>query len=288
MPDSADRSPVEAIFHRDGNRFLPTPAAHGPWYPDSQHGSPMLGLLARAVEQHPSEHPMQVTRLTVDLTRAAPMSAVTTHTKLRRATRSIDWIEASLLADGEEFASAVGMRFRLKSIEILDPPDDDPEQPPRLPESSDGLGWMARDLDGDGIHSVVEIRPVPGFETPTAWFRLKVPLVADEETTPFQRAAFVSDMVYSVPFLRWMHVDKKVLFKRPFLAINPDTTINLHRPACSDWICLDTRANYDVSGAGTAVARVYDEQGLIGSMSQSLFLRDLSSAPRDWSKYVDP
>ena len=53
---------------------------------------------------------------------------------------------------------------------------------------------------------------MPGFETPTAWFRLKVPLVADEETTPFQHAAFASDMVYSVPFLRWMHVDKKMLF----------------------------------------------------------------------------
>jgi len=287
MPNSADRSPVEAIFHREGDSFVPTPAAHSPWYPDSQHGSPMLGLLARAVELHPSEHPMQVTRLTVDLTRAAPMSAVTTVTKLRRATRSIDWIEASLLVDGEEFASAVGMRFRLKSIEILEASDDFSEPPPILPESSDGLGWMARDLDGDGIHSVVEIRPVPRFETPTAWFRLKVPLVADEETTPFQRAAFASDMVYSVPFLRWMHVDKKMLFKRPFLAINPDTTINLHRPPCSEWICLDSRVNYDARGAGTAVARVYDEQGAIGSMSQSLFLRDLGSVPRDWSKYVD-
>ena len=132
MPDSADRSPVEAIFHRDGNRFLPTPAAHGPWYPDSQHGSPMLGLRARAVEQHPSEHPMQVTRLTVDLSRAAPMSAVTTHTKLRRATRSIDSIAASLLPDGDECARAVGIPVRLKSLERLAPLGAAPAHPPHM------------------------------------------------------------------------------------------------------------------------------------------------------------
>jgi hypothetical protein len=165
------------------------------------------------------------------------------------------------------------------------PAAEDPSAvPPPLPADSGGLGWMRRDLEGHGIHSVVEIRPVPRFETPTAWCRLKVPLIAGEETTPFQHAAFLSDMVYSVPFLRSLHLDRKTLFQRPFLAINPDTTINLHRPPRGEWICLDSREAFDASGAGTAVARVYDEEGHIGSMSQSIFLRDTSAAPRDWSK----
>ena len=78
----------------DGELVVPQPLATGPWYAGSMHGSAMLALLARAVERHPSEHDMQVTRFTVDMMRAAPMRPVTTPTVCHHAGRSSESIEA--------------------------------------------------------------------------------------------------------------------------------------------------------------------------------------------------
>ena len=36
----------DAVFHRDGERFLPTELARGPWDPNAQHGGPCAALLA--------------------------------------------------------------------------------------------------------------------------------------------------------------------------------------------------------------------------------------------------
>ena len=102
---------AEAIFETDGERFLPTRLAQGPWYPDTQHGGPMLGLLARAVERFPSEQPMQVARLTVDLLRAAPMAPVSVTARLYESRRNVEFVEASLLADGREMARATARLY---------------------------------------------------------------------------------------------------------------------------------------------------------------------------------
>ena len=49
-------------------------ATKGPWYEGTLHGSAMLAAIARGAEQHPTDVPRQVVRLTVDMMRAAPMS----------------------------------------------------------------------------------------------------------------------------------------------------------------------------------------------------------------------
>ena len=85
--DASPKDDLPPIFDRDGETLIPRETARGPWYPNTQHGSPMLALLARAIERHPSEKKTQVTRLTVDLSRAAPMGPVTTES-CDRAVRS--------------------------------------------------------------------------------------------------------------------------------------------------------------------------------------------------------
>src|SRR5690606_30116211 len=75
----SDRSPhdpanVGALFTLDGDLIVPGPFTRGPWYDDALHGSAMLALMARAAEQHPTDVPRQVVRLTVDMMRAAPMA----------------------------------------------------------------------------------------------------------------------------------------------------------------------------------------------------------------------
>ncbi len=278
----------DAIFHTDGEALVPTGLARGPWYPDTQHGSPMLGLLARSVERVPSERPVQVTRLTSDLLRAAPLAAVTTRARVLRRGSSVEWIEAELLAGDELCARATALRFRVAEVGVPHDVEWSGGSPPPLPESAGRFGWeAARDADDlPALHHALELRPVPGFEAPTAWMRLKVPLVAGEADSPLVRTAVVSDFTYTVPFIRAMSRDREALARRPFVAINPDTTLNLHRMPEGEWICLDARATYDAVGAGTATARLFDARGAIGQSSQSLLVRGLEARPESWKRYA--
>jgi hypothetical protein len=41
----------DAIFLRDGERFVPTDLARGPWTPQAQHGGAPAALLAYAIER---------------------------------------------------------------------------------------------------------------------------------------------------------------------------------------------------------------------------------------------
>ena len=79
---------VGAIYEKDGARLIPTRLARGPWHAETQHGGPMQGLLARAIEQHPTAKPMQIVRFTCDLWRAAPFAPVTLKVRTEREGKS--------------------------------------------------------------------------------------------------------------------------------------------------------------------------------------------------------
>jgi acyl-CoA thioesterase len=55
--------------------------------------------------------------------------------------------------------------------------------------------------------------------------------------------------------------------------VNSDLTINLLRKPLGEWVCLDARTHLSSHGGGLAESSLYDEQGLIGRATQSLFVR---------------
>ena len=63
-----------------------------------------------------------------------------------------------------------------------------------------------------------------------------------------------------------------------FYGINPDTTVNLHRPPEGEWIAIQTHATYDDLGAGTVMGQIFDEQGPVGFSTQSILLRNKETA----------
>ena len=59
----------QPFFTRDGDVFMPTAIASGPWDPKSLHGRGIVGLLAFAIEQRHGAADFVPARLTVDMFR---------------------------------------------------------------------------------------------------------------------------------------------------------------------------------------------------------------------------
>jgi hypothetical protein len=275
-----------AIYQRDGDHLVPTRLARGPWHVDSQHGGPMQGLLARAIEQHPAAKAMQIVRFTCDLWRAAPFAPVTLRVRTLREGKTAEWLEADLCTGDEVAARASALRLRVEDVAA--PPDRAPCATGALEDASPAVRWLGAADDGDGpsdFVNAIELRPVDGFVRPAAWLRLRVPLVEGERTSPFVSAATLSDMIYSLPIVR--AVQRGARFERePFVAINVDTSLQLHRAPVGEWFGLDAEVCYGPDGAGVGRAELSDEEGALGFAQQSLLLRDAEARPTEWEERV--
>lgn len=263
------------VFTRDGESFLPSEYACSPWSEQQQHGAVMLGLLARAVERHPCDEPRQVTRLTVDMMRAAPMARVETHCRAIRTGRWVETLEASLTSGGEEYARATAMRFRVHALDTSAVRLGDPVRATRdasqqwsLPR---GIRFFARCL---------QMNPGDGARGRMVWYRMRVPLVAGEPTTGVQLAAAMADFAYGTPMVLRARSEPEFLPDRDFTQINPDTTLNLLREPQGEWIGLESQLELGNTGAGVAVATVWDGLGVVGSVTQSVLVRPVGGQTR--------
>src|SRR3954453_18033558 len=97
---------ADALFHIDGDTFVPTGLARGPWSPDAQHGGPPAALLMRAIEAIDSPQPMQVARATFELLRPVPLAPLTITTSTVKAGRRVQVLGASLFAGDAEVVRA--------------------------------------------------------------------------------------------------------------------------------------------------------------------------------------
>jgi len=251
----------------DEGLWLPTDFARGPWTPEALHGGPPSALLTRAVEALPSDGPMQVARVTVELLRPVPVAPLRVEASVLRPGRKIQLGGASLFAGDVEVARATALRIRSAEVDgpELSASSSEADGPPPFT----GLARPRYEGEYTAFHSDgVEMRFASGFTyepgPATVWIRLCQPVVPGEEPSPAQRAAAVADFGNGVSSI--------VPFDR-YLFINPDLTIHLILPPVGEWICLDARTMLSPSdGMGMAESALYDERGRIGRSVQSLLL----------------
>ncbi len=106
-------SSLPAFFIADGDRFVPSASARGPWSPRHQHGGPPAALLARAFARQtgPQTH---IARLTFDFLRPVPLAPVTITTRVVRAGAKVQRLAGSVLAeDGAAVIEATCLIMRV-------------------------------------------------------------------------------------------------------------------------------------------------------------------------------
>jgi hypothetical protein len=226
----------------------------------------VAALVARAVERQAGDE-FCLTRLTVELMRPVPLEPLAIDLSVPRPGRRVLGITASVSAGDLDVEVVRAHAVAVRHTELptgegvdhrLDPGPDAGE--PRPFAFEDDLpafhrtGMEIRFVDGGAA------RPGPA----RAWFRLRRPVVGDEEPSGVQRAAAASDfsngISWVLPFADWIF-------------LNPDLTLHLARPPAGEWIGLDAVTVPSDQGMGMAESAVYDEKGRLGRAVQSLLLQ---------------
>ena len=85
-----------AMFLTDGDGFVGTALARGPWDEGAAHGGPVAALIGRAVERYDPDPTLVTVRYTIELLRPVPLAGIVVRTTTVRPGRRVRLDEAEL------------------------------------------------------------------------------------------------------------------------------------------------------------------------------------------------
>lgn len=253
------------LYHRDGDAFVPTELTIGPWDPGLQHGGPPSALLTRALEAFGEDERYGLTRVSVDLLRPVPLVPVRTRVQPIRQGGRAWWLQAELLDENDRLlARATGLRLRREGQPA--PRHIQPDPPPPGPETVGSFEFPFFPVPV-AFHKAVDVRIVEGT-WPTgpivAWLRLLEPVVEGEPASPWQRTMALCDAINGV---------SPATGGTPgWSFINADLTVVARRPPVGEWLAIAARSIPDDDGVGLVQGALYDLDGEIGHVAESLVI----------------
>jgi Thioesterase-like superfamily len=248
-----------AYFFADGDAFVPTAMARGPWG-SSMSGNFVGGILGHAIERTVSDPALQASRLTVDLLRSAALAPLRVRSSVVRQGRRLTLVDAEVSQDDTVVARASALFLRKGEQppgEVWTSPVEMPPLPPELDAPPDGVPLLIwaygknPDVAGPSFDLTQWQHDGPKF----VWVRDLKPLIDGVPLTPLVRAAMAGDVASSLT-----HYGTAGLHY-----INADYTLTLSRlPEGSDiGLAALTHSAHDGVATGTAV--LFDHRGAIGS-----------------------
>jgi hypothetical protein len=253
-----------AFFFEDGDFLVAHDSARGPWSADACHAGPVSGLLARAAEMAVSNK--QLVRLSANFVRPVPMSGIRIECGIVHNGRVAAGVSMTAFdRSGKVCVTATTTHIVVENVDNLATPDCPP--PPVSDEPPQDFIFSRAPHGQTFISNFVETRYSPDSSRAlgpnTMWMRTP-PLLAAEDTTPFQQACTLADCGNAISR---NHELTEVS------CVNPDITIALHRLPESEWLASRAISHWQSTGIGLSHATLYDEVGEIGFAIQSLVLR---------------
>jgi hypothetical protein len=257
--------PAAYYLPRGNGRYEPTRATESPWEREAQHGGPPAALLAHVIDQT-IDGPMRIGRISVDFFGPIPLREVAVEVSLIKPGRRVCLTEARMSVDGR-----VAVTARAWHIATGDRPPAAGEEyvaPPPLPPKP-ALQHFYPGLDDDwGYGRSIDWRftrgSLGGLGAADAWARPRLPLVDGLDLTGQDRVLIVADsangLSMSLPMEQWF-------------SIPPTMTATLLRPPAGEWVHLTCRTHLTADGVGLAHADLFDADGFIGDVAQSLLVQ---------------
>ncbi|CAM4259310.1 hypothetical protein MB901379_00301 [Mycobacterium basiliense] len=252
-----------------GEKLVATDLARGTWSASIQHGAPVSALLVRALERCARREDTRLSRVVIDLLGAVPAEGdLWVRSQVIRGGKQIELIGAEMLAAGPDgqprpVARASGWRLQQLDTEAL---AHAAENPPRPVAEAHGRKLAPMDWDRNYVHSLdwrwltEPMTPGPG----ESWIKPTVDLVHGETMTPLQRLFAVADCANGIG---------STLDITKWTFVNTDLAVHVFRVPNGDWIGIRAETNYGPDGIGTTVGALFDQQGAIGAIQQSVLVR---------------
>jgi acyl-coenzyme A thioesterase PaaI-like protein len=268
----------DSIFLADGDAFVPTEHARGPWDPKALHGGAPAALIASAFERMRPGEELPFARLEFEFLRPVPVAPLRLHTEITRPGRRVQALEARLSVVGDGTTVC-----RARALRIAAAPSDLPEQavagldgrygaPLAPPQAGEDVHFALDGVEHKSFAgSAMEMRFLHGHSLrgepsgqATVWMRLRHPLLPGQPLTALARLVAASDFGNGVAF---------ALPFQEYLFINADLTISLDRRPEGDWIALDAKTLLHPGGIGWAESVLHDERGPLGRATQALVVQ---------------
>ncbi len=266
-PCSSHKSAMEPLFFLEDGCYRPTLWARGPWSSELLHGGPPALLLARALEDMRDDPDLLISRLTVDLMRPVRMTPLHTSVQRIREGRRIRLLDAFLHDGDKVVARATALMLKRNTAVPAVPITPLParlmtwrELETSIPERGPN---MLDDSDDRRFHLHVDMRFVPRTapdQAFAAWLHVPFGFLPGQGLTPFQHTVAAADYVSPIGGMANPG-------RRGF--INADFTLNLSRSPVGEWVCLESVGRPDYAGIATSAVNLYDEAGLLGSVTCS-------------------
>ena len=245
--------------------FESTDGTRSNWDPEIQHGSPPLALMTKLIEELATDSGLRVGRLTLDILGAIPVAPVKVRAWVERPGQRISMMTAEMSAariDGPDRAVARVTAWLLATSDTADAATD------RYPATRRGRGGPGAAQLGrrEGVSRDGEL--AHAAETAESgnvvWLSPLVPLVDSEPTTALQRLAMVVDCANGAG---------AALDPEQFVFMNTDTAVHLHRLPVGEDFALRARGSIGPDGIGVTTAEMFDRQGFIGTVAQTLLVQ---------------
>ncbi len=250
---------LEPYFHLDGNKVVASQHTAGPWDPTMQHGGAPTALIAHIADTIPSDVPMMISRLTIDMKRPIPVGELDIKTEVTRKGRNILAADISLWSGEKEVCRGAILKIReaefelpetVRPPEVYYPPGDTKHDVVRFKGFNDGV-------------EIFDALDKPAHARRAAWFHISRPFFGDQDTTPIMRAAATGD--YCNGFGSGLDFNK-------WTFINADLTIHLARKPEGERIMLAANAWIGPDGRGLGYGELADERGFFGRATQCLVI----------------
>jgi hypothetical protein len=297
----------DSIFIAEGDTFVPTEHARGPWDPRALHGGAPAALIAATFERMQPGAELPFARLSFEFLRPVPMAPLKLNTRVSRPGRRVQALEAELSAGDVTVCRASALR-------LVPVPDE-------LPELALAQVAAARPRTiapasaGEQVHFALDDIERKSFAATAMEMRFLrgKPLVGGlpEHGTANQPEAPGGEMAAAEPFEQsaaehvpsgaatvWMRLRHPLLPDEPltslarvaatsdfgngvatvlpfdkYLFINADLTISFDRRPQGEWVALDARTLLHPDGIGWSESLLHDELGPLGRATQALVVQ---------------
>ena len=248
--------------------FESTIHAQGAWNPDEQHMAPVSGLLAHCLEQCSPRPDLRIARISYEILGLIPGGSFDITTKVTRPGRTIELVEAEMVADGRTAVRATAWRLATRPTDAVAAVEDEPMPGPEHAGGHEGMTeWPG------GYIASLELRALPGLRPGRGrvWLRTPHPLV---ENTPVSDLARLIGLVDTANGIATRVPPGGDSWMFP----NVDLQVHLYRQPAGEWLGLDTQVTFSADGVGLTSSVLHDLDGPFGRSEQILTVRPLGAA----------